>query len=274
MTAGSLLHEVFRLFFERITAAGEKPEAARHGLLIEDIAGEQIAAWREKIPPASELAFGQRREDILVACRTLLALEEEHCRRMTPRYFEIPFGLPRAEARATISSRDPVAIPLGNGTSFPLRGSIDRVDEAPDGAFHVWDYKTGGTWRHREKLGIRGGRQIQHALYAMALEVLLGRAGIAAPVARSGYFFPGRKGEGQRMPMALDVGQTRDVLVRLLDLLRQGLFPHAASKDDCRFCDYESVCGGAVESGRRAAAKLEKTTLPALAAFRDIHEED
>ena len=29
MTAGSLLHEVFRLFFERITAAGEKPEAAR-----------------------------------------------------------------------------------------------------------------------------------------------------------------------------------------------------------------------------------------------------
>jgi len=274
MTAGSLLHEVFRLFFERITAAGEKPEAARHAVVIEEIAAVQIAVWREKIPPASELAFGQRREDILVACRTLLALEEEHCRQMTPRYFEIPFGLPRADARAAISSREPVPIPLGGELSFPLRGSIDRVDEAPDGSFHVWDYKTGGTWRHKEKLGIHGGRQIQHALYAMALEVLLGRAGIAAPVARSGYFFPGRKGEGQRMPMALDVGQTRDVLVRLLDLLSQGLFPHAASKDDCRFCDYESVCGGAVEAARRSATKLAKTTLPALAAFRDIHEKD
>jgi RecB family exonuclease len=271
MTAGSLLHEVFRLFFERITAAGEKPEAARHAALIETIAGEQIATWREKVPPASELAFGQRRDDILVACRTLLLLEEEHCREMTPRFFEIPFGLPRAESRAAISSRDPVAIPLGSGKSFLLRGSIDRVDEAPDGSFHVWDYKTGGTWRHKEKLGIHGGRQIQHALYAMALEALLGRAGITAPVSRSGYFFPGRKGEGQRMPMTLDLSETRDVLVRLLDLLREGLFPHAIARDDCRYCDYESVCGGATEAARRSAAKLEKATLPALAAFREIH---
>lgn len=274
MTAGSLLHEVFRLFFERITAAGEKPEATRHADLIETIAGEQIAAWREKVPPASELAFGQRRDDILVACRTLLALEEEHCREMTPRFFEIPFGLPRAESRAAISSRDPVPIALGGGKSFLLRGSIDRIDEAPDGSFHVWDYKTGGTWRHKEKLGIHGGRQIQHALYAMALEALLGRAGIAAPVSRSGYFFPGRKGEGQRMPMLLDLAQTRDVLVRLLDLLREGLFPHAIAKEDCRYCDYESVCGGAQEAAQRSAAKLAKPTLPALAAFREIHGKD
>ena len=125
------------------------------------------------------------------------------------------------------------------------------MDEAPDGTFHVWDYKTGGTWRHKEKRGIHGGRQIQHALYAMALEALLGRAGIAAPVSRSGYFFPGRKGEGQRMPMALDLAETRDVLVRLLDLLRAGTFPHATEKEDCRYCDYETVCGGRVR--RRGA---------------------
>jgi RecB family exonuclease len=272
MTAGSLLHEVFRLFFERITAAGEKPSTARHAALIESIAAEAIEAWRDKVPPASELAFAQRRDDILVACRTLLALEEEHCREMTPRYFEVPFGLPRADARSAIASREPVPIGLAGGASFLLRGSIDRVDVAPDGSFHVWDYKTGSTWRHKEKLGIHGGRQIQHALYAMALETLLGRAGIAASVSQSGYFFPGRKGEGQRMPMTLDLSEARDVLVRLLDLLRGGLFPHAVAKDDCRYCDYESVCGGAAGAARRSAAKLEKTLLPALAAFREIHE--
>jgi len=273
MTAGSLLHEVFRLFFERLAEAGERPEAARHAALIEDIAAEQIVAWREKVPPASELAFGQRRDDILVACRTFLALEEEHCREMVPRFFEIPFGLPRAAARASIASRDPVPIALGGGASFPLRGSIDRVDEAPDGSFHVWDYKTGGTWRHKEKLGIHGGRQIQHALYAMALETLLGRAGISAPVSRSGYFFPGRRGEGQRMPMRLEPERTRDVLVRLLDLLRGGFFPHATGRDDCRYCDYESVCGGVGSATRRAEAKLAATSLPALSRFREIHEE-
>lgn len=273
MTAGSLLHVVFRLFFERITAAGEKPEAARHADLLETIAAEQMAAWREKVPPASELAFSQRRDDILVACRTFLTLEEEHCRQMIPRFFEIPFGLPRADARAAIASREPVRIATVAGESFALRGSIDRVDEAPDGSFHVWDYKTGGTWRHKEKRGIHGGRQIQHALYAMALEVLLSRAGIAAPVSRSGYFFPGRKGEGQRMAMALDFKETREVLTRLLDLLRAGAFAHAADKEDCRYCDYESVCGGPIAAARRAKAKLAKTSLPVLRAFREIHGE-
>ncbi len=273
MTAGSLLHEVFRQFFERITASGEKPEVARHAALLEEIAAEQMAVWREKVPPPSELAFGQRRDDILVACRTFLALEEEHCREMTPRFFEIPFGLPRAEARAPIASRDPVPIAVGAGRAFPLRGSIDRVDQAPDGSFQVWDYKTGGTWRHKEKRGIHGGRQIQHALYAMALEALLERAGISAPVSRSGYFFPGRKGEGQRMAMVLDPKETREVLLRLLDLLEAGAFPHAVDRDDCRYCDYESVCGGPIAAARRSDTKLAKTSLPVLRAFREIHGE-
>jgi ATP-dependent helicase/nuclease subunit B len=167
------------------------------------------------------------------------------------RYFEIPFGLPRAERacdrqpRAGVDRDQPPRIPLA---------SIDRIDEAPDGSFHVWDYKTGGTWRHKEERGIHGGRQIQHALYAMALEVLLGRAGIPAPVSRSGYFFPGRKGEGQRMPMALDLRETREVLARLLGLLRAGTFPHATDKEDCRYCDYEAVCGGALAARRRGKA--------------------
>ena len=273
MTAGSLLHVVFRLFFERITAAGEKPEVARHAGLLGEIAAEQIAAWREKVPPASELTFGQRRDDILLACRQFLVLEEDHCREMIPRFFEVPFGLPRADARSPIASREPVPIATAAGEAFALRGSIDRVDEAPDGSFHVWDYKTGSTWRHKEKRGIHGGRQIQHALYALALEVLLQRAGIAAPVSRSGYFFPGRKGEGQRMPMALDPGQTREVLTRLLDLLRAGAFPHAVDKDDCRFCDYEAVCGGPSAAARRAKSKLAKASLPVLQAFREIHGE-
>ncbi len=274
MMAGSLLHEVFRLFFEEITAAGEKPDSARHGKRILELAEAGIGAWREKVPPASELAFEERRQEILLASRTFLRLEEEHCRTVTPRFFEVPFGLQRAESRSPIASPDPVRIAIGAGDSFLLRGSIDRVDEAPDGKFHVWDYKTGSAYRYRAERGIHGGRQIQHALYALALEQLLARAGLSAEVSRSGYFFPGRKGEGQRLPIALDASRTRDVMRRLLDLLRAGAFPHAVSKEDCKFCEYEAVCGGEKIARRRAAAKLAAAQLPVLQAFREIHDPD
>ncbi len=274
LMAGSLLHDTFRLFFERITAKGEKPAVARHAALIEEVAEEQIRAWRERIPPRSEIAFSERRAEILFACRVFLQLEEEHCRDVTPRFFEVPFGLPRADLRGPIASREAVSIDAGGGRSFALRGSIDRVDERPDGAFEVWDYKTGAAFRFSEARGLDGGRRIQYALYALALEALLERAGLPARVAHSGYFFPGRRGEGQRFRMPLDLEKTRDTLNRLMDLLAAGAFPHALAPGDCGFCDYESVCGGVGPASERAKAKLASPPLDALRAFREMHDED
>src|SRR5262249_54766119 len=140
LAAGQLLHDVFRLFFETITARGEKPSVERHADLIEEIAEGQIRIWSERIPPRSELSFGERREELFFACRAFLRLEEEHCREVTPRFFEVPFGMPRAELRARIASREPVAIDAGGGRTFLLRGSIDRVGEGAGGGFPVWDY--------------------------------------------------------------------------------------------------------------------------------------
>lgn len=269
---GSLLHDVFRFFFERITAAGEKPSFEKHLPLIESIAEENIRAWRERTPARSEIAFSEQREGILFACRTLLSLEEKHCSGVTPRYFEIPFGLTRTGGRAEIASPEPVEISLGGGESIRLRGSIDRADEAPDGSFHLWDYKTGSGWDIQEAADVHGGRQIQYALYAMAFEALLERAGRAATVSRSGYLLPGRKGEGRRMEMLLDAASTRQVLRRLLDMLRDGFFPHAVSENDCRYCDFEPICGGAKRASERAKAKLATTGNPVLIAFREIHD--
>ncbi len=275
MDEGSLLHEVFRDFFQKITEAGEKPEAARHRDLILELAEKHILAWRDRIPPRSELAFSLQCEGIRFACRTLLAREEEHCRDVTPRYFEVPFGLPRqaARTRAAVASPDPVSIDVG-GRAFLLRGSIDRVDEAGDGTFHVWDYKTGSALSVREGTGLRGGRQIQPALYAIAFETLLDRAGCPGKVSRSGYFFPGRKGEGQRMLAPVDRAQTREVLRRLFDLLAAGMFPHALSEEDCKFCPYQAICGGAKLASERACEKLASDTHAVLTEFRKLHAEE
>jgi len=273
LMAGALLHDVFRLFFEEITDRGEKPAVDRHGARIAEIAEAQIRVWSERIPPRSELSFGERREELLFACRAFLRLEEEHCREVTPRFFEVPFGMSRADLRSPIASREPVAIDAGGGRSFLLRGSIDRVDEGADGSFQVWDYKTGTAFRISEARGLDGGRRIQYALYALALEALLGRAGLEARVSQSGYFFPGRRGEGQRLRMPLDVEKTREILNRLMDLLAAGAFPHAPDPEDCAFCDFESVCGGAGAASARAKCKLETASSPALRAFREMHEE-
>ena len=92
-------------------------------------------------------------------------------------------------------------------------------------------------------------------------------------VSTSGYFFPGVRGEGQRIAIPIDAAQTRDALSRLLDLAAAGLFPHAVSKEDCRFCEYAAICGGAEAAAARSKDKLAAATEPALLAFRELHEE-
>lgn len=267
MEAGLLLHDVFRRFFDEITRRGDKPVYERDLPLLETYAQEEIDRWSERVPPRSELAFGGRREEILFACRTFLRLEEEHCRDLAPRFFEVPFGLPRLPSLAGIGSPDPVEISLGRGGSFLLRGCIDRIDEAADGTFQVWDYKTGSSYGVREELGLRDGRQVQHALYAMALEELLARAGRPGRVSRSGYFFPGRKGQGQRFALPLEPEETRKVLNALFDLLKDGAFAHTPKEDDCRFCDYKTVCGGVERATERARAKNLEVAPPVLRDF-------
>lgn len=271
MKTGSLLHEVFRRFFEKITEANEKPSLGRHSPLLGSIVDSEISIWRELIPPASDAAFTARREEIRFAARTFLRLEEEHCRKIAPRFFEVPFGLSRAESAGGIASPEPIEISLGGGRSFRLRGCVDRIDESPDGTFMVWDYKTGSSFGVREELGLRGGRQVQFALYAMAVEALLARAGRPGRVTRSGYFFPGKKGQGQRFALPLDVAETRDVLNALFDLLADGAFPHAVDPEDCRFCDFEAVCGGAERAAERARRKMGEVAPPVLRTFWRMH---
>jgi ATP-dependent helicase/nuclease subunit B len=267
---GSLLHEVFRAFLERVTARGEKPDADRHREELLAIAGAAIEAWRERVPPSSQVAFEAQREAIEQACWTFLRAETEHCRGVTPRFFEVSFGM-RDVRGDGVASAEPVEIALPDGRPFLLRGSIDRVDEGEPGAFQVWDYKTGSAAGIREGRGLDGGRQAQPSLYALAFESLLRRRGTPGRVVRSGYFFPGRKGEGQRVTIPVDAAETGRALARLFDLAGAGFFPHTASKEGCRFCVVESVCGGAVSSSVAAERKLGASTDPTLTAFRQLH---
>jgi hypothetical protein len=44
------------------------------------------------------------------------------------------------------------------------------------------------------------------------------------------------------------------------------------SDEDCRFCDFGPICGGAIEAGIRSEKKLAAATDPALVGFRELNE--
>jgi ATP-dependent helicase/nuclease subunit B len=264
---------VFRRFFAEITGTSEKPSVLRHQALLERVALDEIEVWRQKVPPASEVAFAARRDEILATCRSFLQLEEEHCREVTPRWFEVAFGLPWAGPTTPPGSPDPVEIRLPHGRKFFLRGRIDRIDEAAAGAFEVWDYKTGGTFGVEEGRGLRGGRQIQPALYAAAVEALLDRCGEKGRVSRSGYFFPSAKGRGRRIAEALDSKELGRVLTVLFDLLRDGAFPHASNPDACNYCDFQDVCGDVSRAAARSEQKIEEAANVLLAPYGELDVE-
>ena len=269
----------FRLFFERITAAGEKPAVARHAALIEEIAEEQMprlaradpAAQRARVRPSGATS-------ILFACRAFLALEEEHCREVTPRFFEVPFGLPRADVRGPRSrAASPSPIAPGAAARSRCGARSTASTRAPDGSFQVWDYKTGRrvAASRRSAASTEGGRSSTRSTPWPS------RPSSRAPgsprrVVAVGLLLPGpARARASACRCRSTSTKTREVLDRLLDLLaRRRVSRTRSTRRTARFCDYESVCGGAGPPPRGARRPSStRPTLPALRAFREIHDE-
>jgi ATP-dependent helicase/nuclease subunit B len=275
---GSLIHRVFRRFLEALAAKGRRPSHPADLAALEAVAEEELAAMRLRVPPRSELAFSRRRDDVLFACRTFLLSEAARASEAEPIAFEVAFGTSRIDEERAPEFPDPVEIALPRGRSFRLRGSIDRVDRDSAGRYHVWDYKTGSAFFVHEEQGISAGRQIQPALYALAWESLqAGQGKTEARVATSGFFFPGKRGLGERFAIAYSVDETRQTLDTLFDLLAAGAFPHTPDKDsDCFACkELVRFCPNNEEAGKTSKTKFDSLgpLAPALAAWKKLRDE-
>jgi len=254
---GELLHEVFCRFMEELKAKGEFPELSKHLKRLETIAMEEVVRWKEEVPPSSELAFSREINDIRRTLEIFLSDEEEQCKKAAPGFFELSFGI-NWEKRCGTIIEEPVEIVLNKGGSFKLRGRIDRVDQSGEHEYEVWDYKTGSSYAYKEEGYLNQGKHLQHALYAVAAEILLRRKqDKKAKVVRSGYFFPSPKGEGLRIGKAqLNRDELYEVLEDLFELFRTGVFPATYEKDNCRFCDYIKTCGGEKVAVKRTVRKM------------------
>ena len=256
---GSLLHDVYEHTLRHARDRGIEPAADAFLALAQERLDKRVTAMRREVPSPSA---------VVVDLETRALQEDVHSfvemiRAEPPPWteLEMDFGM----------DGEGVEIPAGDGPPLRVRGRIDRVD---DWGTHlaIVDYKTGGGFGHGGKAGTyRGGRKLQHAVYTAAAAALQDK-----PVDRMEYHFPSRRGENRRRRHSVE--ELRDggaLIATMLEGAAAGWFP--ATDDaggDCRYCDYQDVCGVTVSEWGKASCRFSDwtarnlETMPELAQLR------
>ena len=92
----------------------------------------------------------------------------------TQSWTEVPFGDPNLNDPGRALPWDPKLAVTVPGTEIRIQGTIDRLDlRRAKNAVRVTDYKTGACPQRPELIVIRGGAELQRALYALACRQLL-----------------------------------------------------------------------------------------------------
>jgi len=283
---GSLLHEVYARFMREMRRRGEAVRAKKHRPLIRKIAEEVVTRYKEDIPPPTESIFEQERKGILEALDVFLAAEEEWAGKCEPLLFEVTFGMGKrgrtkkgkgkGDAEAAEEGMDePASLDIGGEGPLALAGRIDRIDRVGEGRYRVVDYKTGSYGIFEDLVEFGKGKVLQHALYAVAAEQILKKMKIDArpKVVESGYYFPTRKGEGNKILREFNREKFKTLVAEIVGIIEKGNFvanPGLGEKDCGEYCDYSAICGGTVAKDR---AKAKKDRNPdAFAIFDKLKE--
>jgi ATP-dependent helicase/DNAse subunit B len=265
-TRGSLLHKVFETYYLELQNATCEMTPKDQDERITRIAMELINEQKELLPPPNERVFQMEVKDILDCCRIFLKEEEKHCQTYKPTYFEYTFGS---------GENEPAELTLPSGENIRLSGKIDRVDETSLGKFHIIDYKTGSTYGYRKNHVYKGGRQLQHFIYALAIEQHLQLA--SGSVEESAYYFPTAKGLGERFirnQNATVRTNGLDILERLIDVIANGHFTMTDDQNDCNFCQLKNICRRNFYEKEILEGKLSDKNFEALRRFKGVRAYD
>jgi ATP-dependent helicase/DNAse subunit B len=160
---------------------------------------------------------------------------------------------------------DDLEIEFAPGRTVTFHGILDRVDvDEAARAVRVVDYKTGKfQWKAGEL--VRGGRELQLALYNRAAKAL--HPGYTVNEALYYHAVAREKFKQLACPATEEVDRTLEQVLRTLDdTARAGVFAPVA--DTCDYCDFEGLCGSQREA--RAGRKKGDARLQEFLELRKI----
>ncbi len=183
--------------------------------------------------------------------------------RPIPHFFELKFG------QSTESKPQDIPYPplqIGQGQSgVKLQGMIDRIDlvnTERGSAFRIIDYKSG---KGPSAPQVKSGQMLQLPLYALAVERLV-LADEDKTLLDVGYWE--LKQDGYKSirfeSWAEDQGMLEEHVIKVVEKLRQGVFPVNPGKDGCEsYCEFRSICR--VRQVRSAHKEPGDAIVPAIA---------
>ena len=269
---GSLMHDVFRRFMDELTSAGQRPQFERDHNRLAKILHEVVERWRKDVPPPNENAFRMQYWQLVRTSRIFLQEEEDFCQASQPRFFEVALGLDSVAGGSPLDDKEPATVSLPNGKSIWARGWIDRVDETDASRYSVWDYKISSGYGYDQNDPFRQGRRVQSVLYLRMIETALRKnLDPKAIVERFGYFFPSIRAHGRRVDWDADtLASGMTILERLCASVEDGAFVATNDKDDCRYCDYASICRDVNRVTSQSKGLLDRDDLVPLTHFREL----
>ncbi len=244
---GLLLHQVYEKFYKTLinnsNGKFEVPSFSRDWPLLKQIVSDSLEEKRKYLAPPGELIYEAEKREIVESCQMFLTGEEENYRGEIPEFFELAFGT-RDNEHEILGKVRALELTLTNKEKISCQGKIDRIDRLTDNTFRIIDYKTGNSKDYRKGKPFRHGQQVQHALYAIALEKILKKKDYCfqPEVSLSGYYFPTVQGQGH---LVLYERKNREQVLQIIEILlniaAQGYFAMTQKPDNFMCQDYQDI---------------------------------
>lgn len=231
---GNLLHRIYHLYLDEMIRDSLSGSRLVHKK-------DRLQEWTERVideyvalvPPPSRHIFSKECESIRRDVAMFYQVEQQ--RTGKPRFLELELAI----------DDQPMEVVFDNDLVIRLKGYVDRVDEVGPHMYKIYDYKTGSPTKFEADEYFVQGTQLQHALYAVAVEQWLQRTGVdpQARVVESVYYFPTERGKGEEVSRAQERRTELATLLRnLYTSIESGIFPVTKDGTRCTYCDYRSVC--------------------------------